>query len=544
MRLKSLVGIAVLAFAAPVHAQDRGAGPGGSEHGMPMPAAAATDHDMTAMHAHDDTVAPKHPMLLTGYGSGGFAITTAVPQAQAFFSNGMELGAAFAHPAAVAAMKEAVRLDPDCAMCKWGEALVDGPTINFGKDAKERTSLYDLARTAQMQAAKNGTAREQALIAALVVRYRPGKPVEKRDIAYTKAMRAVQASYPEDNEIAVLTADAILVTATHGDDPDMAQAQTAVDLLEPVLRRDPDHTPAIHFYIHATEIVDHPRLAERYADRLAALAPNASHLIHMPSHTFYWAGRYQDAADANRRAVEIGIEQARMLGVDAPKGVWGLPYHAHNVVFGLGGALMSGDSRTALELARPLVETTQAMTEGDPVRQLLAASGYFALARFDPAAALTTPEPKLPYLAAAWHYARGEALAWSGDIAGAKAELAKIPDHIAKDKVPTETKAAKQMLAIARGVLAGRIAMAEARPADAAKDFAAAADVEETKDFSRFSDPPAFWYPVRRDVAAALLAAGDASGAVKAAQASLTVRPRDPVAMDLLARSQASLAAK
>jgi len=93
-------------------------------------------------------------MLLKGYGGGGFAITTKVPEAQAFFSNGMELGAAFAHPAAIAAMKQAVTLDPACAMCKWGESLVDGPTINYGKDAKERAPLHVLVRDAQREAAQ------------------------------------------------------------------------------------------------------------------------------------------------------------------------------------------------------------------------------------------------------------------------------------------------------------------------------------------------------------------------------------------------------
>ena len=81
-------------------------------------------------HSHDESTVPKTPTLLTGYGSGGFTITTSVPAAQAFFSNGMELSAAFAHKAAIAATTEAVRLDPDCAMCLWGKALVSGPTIN------------------------------------------------------------------------------------------------------------------------------------------------------------------------------------------------------------------------------------------------------------------------------------------------------------------------------------------------------------------------------------------------------------------------------
>ena len=71
---------------------------------------------------HADMTAPKTPQLMSGYGTGGFPITTKVPLVQAFFDNGMQLAHAFAHKAAIAAMAEAVRLDPDCAMCLWGEA--------------------------------------------------------------------------------------------------------------------------------------------------------------------------------------------------------------------------------------------------------------------------------------------------------------------------------------------------------------------------------------------------------------------------------------
>ena len=139
------------------------------------PAAAPAAELTQDAHRHDDMLTPRVAQLLTGYGNGGFAVSRASPQAQAFFSNGLELHAAFAHRAGVAAMQEAVRLDPACAMCKWGLALVDGPTINYGKDAREREPLLTLARAAQTGARAGGSARERALTAALVLRYLPGK---------------------------------------------------------------------------------------------------------------------------------------------------------------------------------------------------------------------------------------------------------------------------------------------------------------------------------------------------------------------------------
>jgi len=515
-------------------------------HKPPMAEAISTTPDHAAAgHSHDDDAVPKVPTLLPGYGVGGFAVTTKVPQAQAFFSNGMELGAAFAHKAAIAAMTEAVRLDPGCAMCLWGEALVSGPTINYGKDAKERAPLLTMAQKAAELARKAGTPRERELADALVLRYRPHATPHARDQAYAVAMGKVAAHFEQDNEIAVLAADALMVGAydEEADAFDNDQVERAVVLLKRVLDRAPDHTPAIHFYIHATEVVGKPELAEVYADKLAALAPNASHLVHMPSHTYFWVGRYQDAADTNWRAVEIGKANARRLGLPEPKGVWDLPYHSHNVIFGLGGAIMAGDARTALNLAHPLVAQSTGREKAEPASQMLAASGYFAMARFDdPAVVLALAEPKLPYLKAARHYARAEALIWLHDLDGARAELTAIPDKLAEGKIDNDHRAPEQMLGIMRGVLKGRIAMTEGKPADAAKAFTAAAEIEETEDFRRFSDPPAFWYPVRRDVAAALLAAGDTIGARAAAEASLRLRPRDAVAMSLLASAEGALA--
>ena len=546
MQIKALAfaaSAALLGWTLPVAAQDLH----GDEH-----------HDHAAggaTHSHDDEIAPKTPTLLAGYGTGGFTVTTHVPAAQAFFSNAMELGAAFAHKAATAAMHESARLDPACAMCRWGEALVAGPTINFGKDAEEREALGKLAdEAARLARANAATGRERDLIAALALRYRPGGKPYDHDKAYAAAMRNVAAKYPGDDAIAVLTADALLVTVFALDHPgdvlefDHKPIEQAVALLETVLRRNPAFTPAIHFYIHAEEVLDQSEKAEPYADKLASLAPNASHLVHMPSHTFYWLGRYQEAADTNWRAVEIGKANAARLGLAPPMGVWGLPYHAHNVIFGLGGALMAGDSRMALNLARPLVERSAGEDAAPPAAQLLSAAGYFAMARFDdPAAVLALPEPKLPYLKAARHYARGEAMLWLRDLAGARAELAAIPERIGDKPIKGDwehdNRAPEAMLAITRKVLEGRIALIEGRPADAAKLFGAAADIEETPDFRRFSDPPAFWYPVRRDEAAALLASGDAPAARRTAQASLRLRPRDPVAMAVLARAEGALPA-
>ena len=500
--------------------------------------ASAAPEMVHAQHPAEENKAPQRPVLLEGYGTGGFAISTKVPEAQAFFTNGMILGSAFAHKAAIAAMEEAVRLDPQCAMCLWGQAFMSGPTLNYGSDAKERKPLLTMIKRARKLAESGATAREKALIDALAMRYQRGN-VSKRDKDFALAMAALARFYPEDDTIMVMAADAALIgVSQEAEYP--AAGKAAMAYLEPVLARNPNSTAAIHFYIHATEIAGEGAKAEPYADRLGGLAPNASHLIHMPSHTWYWVGRYQDAANANLRAVTIDEGNAARLGHSGHEGVFKLPYHAHNVIFGLGGAMMALDAQTALTLARPLVEVAQARTEAAPVMQLLTAAGYFASARFEtPEIVLALAEPKLPYLKAAWHYARGEAFAVRRDRAGLTAEIAAIPQRIATGKIDDETRAAEQMLGITRAVLQGRLAVIEGRKTDAAAAFKTAAEIEETPDFSRFTDPPAFWYPVRRDLAAALLAAGDSAGAMRELQASLKLRPKDPAALILMREIEA-----
>lgn len=483
----------------------------------------------------DFAASDEKPEILEGYGAGGFAITTKSAEAQAFFTNGMQLAHAFAHKAAIKAFQEARRLDPDCAMCAWGEAWSSGPTINYGITPDEAKAAAATAEAADKLAA-NSSARERNLIGALKLRY-VGKTGD-RDFA--DAMEKIAAMVPGDDALATIAADARMIAT------DKWSAETLkrpVELLETVLGRNPDYAPAIHFYIHATEGAGYPQRAEKFADRLAIVAPAASHLVHMPSHTYYWIGRYGDAATSNLRAVEIGVANAKRLNLPGPNAEWALPYHAHNVHFGLGGALMSGDAETGLKLARPMIAMAARPSELHRLSQIVLGLAYLAVARFGSAEetlAIADPGKAMPTAQALWHYARGEAFARHGDVAALRTEERAIPAKIADDK----SGRFAGLSAISRNVLAGRAAILAGKPAKAAEFFARAAAVEEAKPFSESADPPLWWYPVRRDVAAALLAKGDAAGALAAADASLKRRPHDPVALAIRGQAQAKLGAK
>lgn len=502
---------------------------------------AATTPAIAQEHVgHTDQAAPKTATLLEGYGHGGWPVRTSNPQAQAFFDNGMQLGAAFAHKAAIEAMEESVRLDPACVSCAWGLAWAAGPTINYDVEGEDLKAAQGFAARADKLARASGTALERSLTAALVKRYRNGDKM-----AFARAMETIASANPASDPLTVLAADAWLQSADFEDEKaaKAASAHSAA-LLERVLARNPTYTPAIHFYIHATEIAGFGAKAEPYADRLGALAPRSQHLVHMPSHTFYWVGRYADAARVNRQAVEISIAQAEAMGGNPPEGVFGLPYHAHNVTFGLGGALMAGDSETALWLARPLIEKSTAETEASPFGQSLAGSAYVAVSLFEaPEQVLKIEPPRLPYLVGMWHYARAEAWGRLGDLRRLKMERDAIVAPPNQDKKDRSWHGA-QTMHIAKAVLDGRAAAMEGRHAEAITAFQRGAELQEQPAYSQAADPPLWWFPVRRQLAEAKLAAGDEAGARTEAEATLKVRPKDPGALALLAKLDGAIAAR
>ncbi|MDF7774462.1 hypothetical protein P1X14_04320 [Sphingomonas sp. AOB5] len=472
--------------------------------------------------------------LLTGYGQGGFPIRTAKPEAQAFFDNGVQLGHAFAHKASIKAFEEAVRIDPNCAMCAWGEAWSKGPTLNYGVSDTEAAELTKIAARAQ-SLSEGAPPLERELIAAMVKRYPAGK-VDAA--AYATAMDALAKAHPDNDAVNVLAAEALMLASSGKDWA--AELARPVELLETVLKRDDDYAPAIHFYIHATEIAGYPARAEVFADRLERVAPSASHLVHMPSHTYYWIGRYADAATSNLRAVNLGIENAKRLKLPEPDGVWTLIYHGHNVHFGMGGALMSGDATTGLALARPMIEMSKRSGKLGNFQQLVLGQAFVTVAKFAPVEemlAIPRPSDENAAAQALWHYARGEALARKGDAKAIRAEARAVPGRLAGDK----SGVASRVLRISRYVLEGRAAMLEGRYDRAAKLFGKAAAIEEVDPIKSYSDPPIWWYPVRRDIAAALLAKGDAAGAVREATASLNLRPNDPAALEIRGKAQAKL---
>src|SRR5262245_16098929 len=332
------------------------------------------------------------PPLWDGLGNLTHKITTSEPQAQAYFDPGLILTYGFNHDEARRAFREAQRRDPDCAMCFWGEALVLGPNINMPFADEAIAPAYAAAQKAQALAASNTknpvTGRERALITALATRYSSDPKADRTvlDAAYAAAMAEASRLFPDDNEIAVLFAEAVMDLSPWdywkpgGAEPNPRSAPI-VPTLERVLGRDPNHPGALHYYIHALEASDRPRRAEAAADRLRGALPGAGHMVHMPSHIYYRIGRYFDALAVNKDAVVTDENYLKVS--DAPIGVYRLGYYPHNVHFILASASMSGDGPAAIEAAGKFAE----LIPDDRLKkatgaQTIKAAIYFAHAQF------------------------------------------------------------------------------------------------------------------------------------------------------------------
>jgi len=295
-----------------------------------------------------------------------------------------------------------------------------------------------------------------------------------------------------------------------------------------VLRKDPSHIGAIHLYIHAVEASSDAKRAEPYADKLAKLAPNAGHLVHMPAHIYYRLGRYKDSLATNQAAVKVDEAYIKQF---APQGVYPLGYYSHNLHFIMVSAQMSGEAGLALAASDKLAKNIpDEVAKAVPLVVPMKAAPYFTHAQFsDAAVILALPEPsaELPYLQVAWRYARGIAFAQSGNPEAARSQLAAIERVIAQADYSAFTAwgiPAKEVGQIAAHVLRARIAQAGKDLDGAVKDLEAAVTLQ---DALPYMEPPYWYYPVRQTLGAVLLMKGNAQGARDAFRDSLAKTPNN-----------------
>jgi tetratricopeptide (TPR) repeat protein len=487
--------------------------------------------------------AAEAPKLLSGLGAHRFPVTTASDEARRYFHQGLALSYGFNHAAAIDAFAYAAKLDPGCAACWWGQALALGPNINapMGPDAaREAYAAVQRAR----DLAENAGPMERALIEALALRYAAEPPEDRAalDLAYANAMRGVQARFPEDLDVATLTAESLmdLYPWNYWTKDAKPREHTAeiVSLLEGVIAADPTHVGASHYYIHAVE--EHfPEKAEAAADRLTDLAPDAGHLVHMPSHIYWRVGRYEDAADINVRAAQA---DERYFALCRPGAFYRALYYPHNVHFLWAAAAAEGQSALALTTARKLAAKVEPLHAEFPLVEEFLTIPHLTLVRFGQwDAALGEPAPPAgrPFQEGVWHYARGIAQVRLGRLDEAEASLGAVRRVAATPEakalvVAGGTSSADVLLGIGADHLAGELASARG-DTDAAVALLERAVAEQ--DGLAYIEPPAWYFPTRQALGAVLLEAGRAADAEPVYRTDLAQYPKNGWSLYGLARS-------
>jgi len=477
--------------------------------------------------------------LFSGLGLHTLAITASDPGVQRYFDQGLILAFGFNHAESIRSFKAAQKLDPQCAMCFWGEALAIGPNINVTSNGSvimsdaDRLTAYAVLNKA-IALKKFASVKEGDYIDALSARYNGDVSTERMplDLAYAEAMGQLAEKYPEDNDAAALYAESLMNTMPWnywlGDGDPKPDTVKVISGLEHIIRNDPEHPLALHLYIHATEASLNPQRAEAAADELANLVPGSGHLVHMPAHIYWRVGRYHDASVANVRAAEVDEEYIAQCNA---QGFYPALYYPHNIHFLWAASSMEGRSEVAISAARKVAANIRLeQIEQFPTVEFFNTIPLLALTQFgrwDELLEEPRPPEALSYSNAIWHYTRGVAFSRKGDIDAAKAEHTALQDLLGDVKVvflDSRDYPASSLLGIANNLLRGEIAIAESNLDLAISEFSSAVDAQ---DALPYTEPPFWYYPTRQSLGVAHLLAGNAEEAEAVYRKDLTIYPRN-----------------
>ena len=475
-------------------------------------------------------------------------ISSTNADAQAWFDQGLRMAYGFNHQAAGQAFAEAVKADPECAICWWGQALVLGPNINVPMVPEAAAPAWDAAQKA-LALRDKASPVEQMLIDAVVARYAQTAPEDRvpLDRAYADAMKAAVAKFPDDADVQVMYAESLmdLMPWAYWTANGQASPETPalIAALETAMKLNPDHIGAIHYYIHATEASPDPKRAEPHADRLAALAPGAGHLVHMPAHTYLRLGRYHDAVLINLKATDA--DATFLSFCKGSNGVYPLGYVPHNWHFVVAAAGYEGNAAMTLRAAQQTAQRADmSMLEALTMMQQFIVAPLMAQARFgrwDEILAAQSPPAALPYPTAIWHFARGRAFAAKGDLDAARKELAAYEVAAADPRNEANLlwgiNYAPAVLKVGGPFLAGEIAAAAGDHAVAIKSLT---DAVAAEDALNYNEPADWLLPTRHSLGVALLAAGKAAEAEQVYRKDLELHPHNGWALIGLAQALAA----
>ncbi len=489
--------------------------------------AAAQDH---ALHAQS------HPVtLVTGLGDLHHPVSTKNPQAQQFFDQGLRFIYCFNHDEAARSFQHAAELDPKLAMAFWGIAEAVGPNYNDPADPDRYKHAHDAVQKAVELSADTSTS-DRAYIQALAMRFPadPNSDLKKAAEDYRDAMRQLVGEFPDDLDAATLFAEAGMNLHPwglwHVDGTPEAGTEEIVATLESVMKRDPDHLGAIHYYIHAVEASSTLERALAGANKLAALAPGAGHIVHMPAHVYIRTGDYEAAVKTNEKAAEVDRAYIKATGV---QGIYPMMYYSHNLHFIAMCAAMNGNYAESRKNADLLTANV-----GPHVKAMPPLEGFMTIPmaveirfhHWNEILKMPQPDAAMKTATVFWHFGRGMALAGTGKVTEAEAEYKIVSD--AEEATPPDVffqmpinNKAKDIMKIAKDVLGAKIAVAKK---DNGGAIAMLRDAVAIQDTLKYGEPPDWFFPVRESLGAALLMNGDADGAEKVFREDLDRNLRNP----------------
>lgn len=483
-----------------------------------------------AQHKHHAEETGKPAELLEGLGSHKHPIATESQLAQKFFDQGLALIFGFNHDEAARLFARAAELDPKSPMPHWGIALALGPNYNMPPMPEREEKAWKAIESA-VKLAKNAPENERAYVNALAKRYSKDPDADRKQLAviYKDAMKDVWSRYPDDLDAATIYAESMMnLRPWQLWSPEGEPAEGTLEILsvlEGVLRRDPNHPGANHYYIHAVEASKNPERALPSANRLGMLMPGAGHMVHMPSHIFIRTGDHELSATVNVTASEVDRKYIERSGA---KGVYPLMYYSHNLHFVSYARMMQGRYDESIDYAKRLRKNVAGAIDDMPMLTPYGAFEWLVLTRFGKwQEMLAEPEPseKLPSMHAYYRYARGVALAGLGRVTEAQAEherlvalCARIPENETLMINPT-----RSVLAIGVAELEAKIARASG---NGEAEIAHLRKAVELEDHLSYMEPPEWHYPVREALGGALLRHNQPAEAEIVFRKDLEIHPR------------------
>jgi tetratricopeptide (TPR) repeat protein len=456
------------------------------------------------------------PLYEVGLGAYQRRISNTNEQTQAYFTQGVQLLFSFTPEDAARSFREAQKRDSTCVMCYWGEAIAWGPYLNGDMARDDAPRAFYAAQRAKHFAGSYGTPVERALADAITTRYSIAHDPETReqlDTVYAHAMEAVWELHPSDLDVGTFYAEALMLLEPRRGNWDTAKpsVQRIHAILEHVLAGDITHPGACHLYIHATESTAMPGKAEACADHLGHAIPGASHINHMPSHTYNRVGRWADAVRANLDAWHS--DQKAEIGQGFAI------YPSHNLHMLLFSASWGGQGAIAVQAARDYARIVNNGT-------FYEALALFRFGRFDEVLALDDPPQGNPVFRGLWDFARGYAHLRKGDSDSAAAYLARVHDNAraGADSIQFRGHTASDLLTIAGNILQGEIARTNRRTEEAIDLFEGAVRIE---DALRYDEPEPLNFSARHWLGSALLDAGRPADAERVFRTELEDHPNN-----------------